>query len=109
MDIAVSILICFLSVYGIFQLLYNFACSFGKSAKCKLKYSYRVIGVDDDTENLEGYIRNAAMKEEREPLIIVNYARDGETAQLGRILEGEFDIVRSMTSDEYMQYIAECE
>ncbi len=105
MDTIMPVVICFLSLYGIFHLLYSIAGGLCKSAKIKSRYSHNVIAVDDFSENTEAYVRQLAMQEEEASLIIINYTESKECKQILDILEAEFDFVKVLTPNEYAEYI----
>lgn len=109
MDAFMSAIICFLSVYGVFHLLYALVNKFDTKIDVKHKYQYTVIGIDETADNIEEYVRGLARNDEKNDLILINHSNDGEHGQLLSILESEFDFVKVFTADEYKDYILRME
>lgn len=105
MDIIISIVICFLSVYGIFQLLYNIACKMPKPPKTAKINSHRVVVADDNSNWIEGYVRVMAMQEEEERLFIINKSENAEMTEILDILSAEFSFVEPVSAEEYIKYM----
>ena len=105
MEVVLSVLICFLSVYGIFQLLYNVACYISKGGAVNPDDIHMVIPVTNKSCNIEAYIRYLAIKEENESVILLNMADDAEILNTIYILASEFDFVEIMSYDEYIDYV----
>lgn len=105
MEILISVLICFLSVYGILQLLYNLAYHMTKSESNLQRRAHKIVVVTNDSLNLESYIRHLAIKEEDENVILLDRADDHEMIHLMYNLSNEFDFVSVMSFDEYMRFI----
>ena len=105
MEIVLSVLICFLSVYGIFQLLYNVACYISKGGAVNPDDIHMVIPVTNKSCNIEAYIRYLSIKEDVENVILLNMADDAEILNTIYILASEFDFVEIMSYDEYIDYV----
>lgn len=105
MEVVVAILICFLSVYGVFQLLYNVACYVSKGGAVNPDDIHIVIPVTNKSFNIEAYIRYLAIKSESESVILLNMADDAEILNTIYILASEFDFVEIMSYDEYIDYV----
>ncbi len=105
MKIFLSVIICFLSVYGAFKAIYEITRLFVNKNNFKPKFSYRIIGIDDTTKDLDVYLRIQDLKEEKEGVILIDYAEDEEIKKICRLSEKDFDFVKSMTPAEYKEYI----
>lgn len=105
MDIFISIIICFLAVYGVFRLIYGIALFLSDGKKFKPKLRHEVVVVDDSSKDVEAYVRSIAMREEGQSLVIINRCQSEEMQQLLQIICGEFGFVAVMTDEEYTEYI----
>lgn len=105
LDTIMSVIICFLSVYGTFHLLYSLAQHLNKRISTEHLYFHTVIGADESTENIEEYVRKAALQNDIKSLAIINYSDDKDYKQLLDILQSEFEFVSVLTPDEYKDYI----
>ncbi len=101
----ITILICFFAAYGVFQLLYAFACYMTRGKGRIHKAVHRLVPVTDDTSDIEGYIRYLAIRDNSENVILLNMTDDIETIKLMRLLTAEFDFVYIMSVEEYLEYI----
>ena len=105
MEVIMSILICFLSVYGVFQLLYNLSCYVTKGGAIAPELTHKIIPVTNRSCNLEAYIRYLAIKEDDKNVILLNMADDAEILKTIYILSSEFDFVDVMSYDEYIGFV----
>ncbi len=99
-----SFIVCFLSVYGMFYLLYNISLKVAKHSKVKAKYLHHVIAVDDNSDNIEAYIRTLSAQKE-EDVIIINLASDEEINHIISILQAEKSFLKVFSPEEYKNYI----
>ena len=104
MEIILSVLVCFLAVYGVFKLLYKVVYYYYDLNKVRPKFHHTVIALNDDCENIEAYVRAAVMREE-EDIIILDYSRMADTKKLLKIIDSEFYFVTVMTPEQYITYI----
>ncbi len=106
MEVFMAILVCFLAVYGVFQLLYNIAVTLSKSDKTKLNHIHRLITVSDDIEGLEAYIRSVELTiKEGEFIILLNCTNNDIAQRYLDIIKEDFSYVKVMLPDEYEEYI----
>lgn len=105
MEIILSLIICFLAVYGLFKIIYGLAFALYKTDKTTAKYKNIVVGVDDNSQNIEGYIRAMSLKEEGTEIIIVDYSDKKDTKKFLKLIAGEFSFVTVTNPDEYAEYI----
>lgn len=105
MEIFLSIIICFLAVYGVFRLIYAITLFLLDSKKFEPKSSHRLIAVNDHSSNIEGYLRALAIREEGENIIILDHTKSDEMQQILQILEGEFGFITVMDNAQYIDYI----
>ena len=106
MEIVISLIVCFLAVYGVFKLLCAISFLVLDEKNVRAEFIHELVAVNDDSENIEGYIRAKEAKEERRELIILDYSKKEETKMLLSILEKEFSFVRVMNNAEYIDYIS---
>ncbi len=106
MELIISIIVCVLSVYGAFQMIYNFAVYLAKSEKANPVFSYYVVAFEDVEEEAEEYVRSHALTVEKDDEIIILYNEaTNEALQLFDIIASEFNFVRFMSFEEYQDYI----
>lgn len=103
MEIFTTLVICFLSVYGTFQLLYNISVkvSTNKIPSDKL-HSVLII---DDSADAECYIRNLLLKRTEEEVFILNLSENNDTARILEILCYEYPRIKITKKDDYIEYI----
>lgn len=100
-----SIIFCFFAAFGVFQVLYAFACYMTRGKGDVHKEVHRLVPITNDMNDIEGYIRYLALKDNEENVILLNMTDDVETIRLMRLLAAEFEFVYIMTKDEYIEYI----
>ncbi len=105
MNIVLSVIICFFTAYGVFQLLYSFACIMTKGRGKIQRRVHRLVPVTDDAKDIEGYVRYLALRDNDENVILLNMAEDKDVLNIMRMLMAEFDFVYVMTPYEYAEYV----
>ena len=106
MDIVISIIMCFLSVYGVFQIIYNFALYLTKNNKTTPIFVHYLVVADDTSTEIEAYVRSLALKmDKNDRVIIVTACESPEIIEMLLLLEGEYDFITLMSPEEYMEYI----
>lgn len=106
MDIFISIIMCFLSVYGVFQIIYNFALYLTKNNKIMPVFSHYLAVANDNTTEIEAYVRSLALKiDKNDKVIIVVNCDSPEIKEILLLLEGEYDFIVLMSPEEYINYI----
>ncbi len=105
MEIIVSLLVCFLAVYGVFKLLCAIAAFFLNEKCIKAEFMHDLIAIDDNSENIENYIRAKEIKEDGRDLIILDHSTNEEMKKLLAIFENNFCFVKVMSESEYIDYI----
>ncbi len=104
MEIFTTIVICFLSVYGTFQLLYNISLKLGKS-KIQSEKLHTIL-VIDDTVDAECYIRSVMLNRAEERLFVLNLCQNQDTFRILQVLEAEYPMLKITNKDEYIDYIS---
>lgn len=105
MNIILSAIVGLLTAYGLFQLLYAFACYMTKGRGKIQRRVHKLVPVTDDAKDIEGYIRYLALRDSDENVILLNMTKDEEIINIMRILTSEFDFVYVMTPYEYEEYV----
>lgn len=107
MELFLSILVCFLTVYGAFQILYSISLKLSAPDKINIGHCHRAIIVKDE-EDLEAYIRGleTSLMSNEFVMLVDCMMSESMTILLSR-LERVFDFVKVMTIDEYADYIKE--
>lgn len=106
MDIIISIIMCFLSVYGVFQIIYNFALYLTKNNKTTPMFSHYLAVADDTSTEIEAYVRSLALKmDKNDKVIIITNCESPEIIEMLLLLEGEYDFIVLMSPEEYINYI----
>ncbi len=106
MDIVISIIMCFLSVYGVFQIIYNFALYLTKNNKTTPAFSHYLAVADDSSTEMEAYVRSLALNiDKNDKVIIVADCESMEIKEMLLLLEGEYDFIVLMSPEEYISYI----
>ncbi len=101
MEIFTTLVICFLSVYGTFQLLYNISLKVGKkSLKSNKFHSVLVL---KDAEDAECYIRNLLIDRTEEEVFVLNLYDD--TSNVLDILCYEYPRLKIVNKNDYIEYI----
>lgn len=107
MDILISVFMFFFALYGVIQLLYNLALFFAKGKDMDFTAVHKVIFVDDNSYNLENYVRYYALNGDGENFILINKAYNDEIIKEAEILACEFNFVQVMEEDAYLKFISE--
>lgn len=108
MEVLLSILVCFLTVYGAFHILYNISLRLSAPDKIKLSHCHRTVIVKNEDDGLEEYIRAIEMTlTNNEFVILIDCLISESMSVLLAQLEREFNFVKVMTLDEYADYIKE--
>ena len=106
MDIVISIIMCFLSVYGVFQIIYNFALYLTKNNKTTPVFSHYLVIADDNSSEIEAYIRSLSLKmDKNDKVIVIPNCHNPEISEILILLEGEYDFITLMSVEEYISYI----
>lgn len=105
MEIILSLLACFLAVYGVFKLLCAITAFFLNEKCVKAEFMHDLIAINDNSENIESFVRAKEIKEEGRDLIILDYSENDETKRLLSIIENNFRFVKVMNEGEYIDYI----
>ncbi len=66
---------------------------------------HKLVPVTDDTNDIEGYIRYLALKDNDENVILLNMTENKELKDIMRMLMAEFDFLYVMTPYEYIEYV----
>ena len=97
---------CFLSVYGVFQIIYNFALYLTKNNKVTPAFSHYLVVADDTSVEIEAYVRSLALKiDKNDKVIIITNCESLEIKEILLLLEGEYDFIVLMSPEEYIDYI----
>ena len=101
-----AVLVCFLSVYGAFCILYSIVCHFVGKNNFKPKYFHTIVGVDDNCRDIEIFLRSYRLKEYPiSEMILINYSSCSEMNDILNIASRDFDNIRIMSPEEYDMYI----
>ncbi len=108
MELFLSILVCFLTVYGAFHILYNISLKLSAADRIRLSNCHRTVIVKGEEEDLEAYIRGLeATLTGNEFVILVDCLMSESMTMLLEQFERVFNFVKVMTIDEYTDYIKE--
>ena len=67
---------------------------------------HKLVPVTDDANDIEGYVRYLALKDNEENVILLNMTEDKNILDVMRMLMAEFDFVYVMTPYEYAEYVS---
>ena len=106
MDILMSIVMCFLAVYGVFQIIYNFALYLTRNNKTQPIFSHYILVADDNSTEIEAYIRSLALKmNKNDKVILITTCKSEEIKKILLLLERKYDFISLMEPEEYITYI----
>ena len=100
-----SVIMCFLSVYGVFRLLYSVVMHLSGNKKLAAGDIHKIIAANDESTALEGYLRTELMSDNTTDVIVVDLSTTDEMKKLLKAVESEFSFVTVMSRSEYLNYI----
>lgn len=106
MEIILWIFICFLSVYGAYELIYSIALYFAKRKKVNPNFVHYVVAFNHDEEDIEMFVRSKALTMEKEEGLIVLLQDDNpDTIHMLELLMNEYSFLSFMQIDDYNIYL----
>ena len=106
MDVLLSILVCFLTVYGAFQILYNISLRLSEPDKVKLGCCHRVVIVNNENDDIEAYVRSlkTTLLNDEYVILVDCFISESVSALLTKI-DADFNYVNVMSFEEYTNYL----
>lgn len=106
MEIILWIIICFLSVYGFYELIYSIALSFAKRKKVNPNFMHYVVAFNQNEEDIEMFVRSKALTmEKEEELIVLLQDNNPDTIHILELLMNEYPFLSFMEIDDYNIYL----
>lgn len=106
MEIILWTFICFLSVYGAYELIFSIALSFAKKKNVKPDFSHYVVAFNHGEEDIEMFVRSKALTmEKEEALIILLQDHNTDIIHILELLMNEYPFLSFMELDDYNIYL----
>ncbi|MEG2381255.1 MAG: glycosyltransferase [Oscillospiraceae bacterium] len=105
MNILISSVLCFLSVYGAMQLIFKCMALHTKAQARAIHSTHIVLSVKNQEDTIEGVIRAIAWEPCDGEIVVIDLGSDDDTPKILHKLEREYDFLHCMTKSEYLGFI----
>ena len=112
MNIFVSVLICLLAAYGLWQIFMHLAAGIAPPGDTRIDDIYTVMVVRNREETIEGMIRSAAWRALSQrggkyinDIVVLDLGSEDDTSDILQQLEREYDFLHVMNRDDYIDAV----